>query len=265
VSGTPEQTRTLIEVTVADRVATITLNRPDKRNALTDDMLEQLVGAIDRVEADDSVRVLCLRGNGSSFCSGVDLGEKLTNRGVEGAVEFGRLLDAFDRLDRHPNPTIAMLQGTSLAGGWELALHCDIRFATPDARFGMPLARLGLVVPYPAAVRLVQIAGIAATTDLLLSGELIDGSRAHALGLVTHLVAPDALHAAATSHAAKIAALAPLAVREMKRLLRHAAPAPTPEAFADFDAARRRITGSADTEEGLKAFLERRPAVFRGH
>ena len=256
--------RQLVHVHVDNHLATITLDRPDKRNALTDEMLDQLIGALDTVEADPSVRVLLLRGNGSSFCSGVDLGEKLSSRSVGGSVEFARLVEGFERLDAHPNPTIAILQGTSLAGGWEIALHCDIRFAAPDARFGMPLARLGLVVPYPAAVRLVQIAGIAAATDLLLSAELIDGTRAHQLGLVTYLAAAHDLDGAAVAHAKKIAALAPLAIREMKRVLRCVAPMPDPATFQEFDEARRRITGSADTEEGLRAFLERRPAHFVG-
>src|SRR5262245_11676733 len=178
-------------------------------------MLDQLIGAPGAIEGDPDVRVVLLRGNGSSFCSGVDLAEKLARRGTDGSVEFSRLVEVFERLDSHPNPTLAILQGTSLAGGWELALHCDIRFTAPDSRFGMPLARLGLVVPYPAAARLVQIAGIAAATDLLLSAELIDGTRAHALGLATHLAAANDLENAATVHATKIAALAPLAIREM--------------------------------------------------
>jgi enoyl-CoA hydratase len=254
----------LVHTSLGPRIATITLDRPEKRNALTDEMLNQLIGALDTAEADPDVRVVLLRGNGSSFCSGVDLGEKLAHRGADGSVEFARLVEAFERLDAHPNPTIAILQGTSLAGGWELALHCDIRFAAPDARFGMPLARLGLVVPYQAAARLVQIAGIAATTDLLLSADLIDGTRAHQLGLVTHLAAVPDLEAAATAHAERISALAPLAVREMKRLLRRVAPMPDRATVEEFDEARRRITGSADTEEGLRAFLERRAAHFVG-
>jgi enoyl-CoA hydratase/carnithine racemase len=252
-----------IQVHVNDRVASIVLNRPQKRNALNDAMLGELLEAIAQVEADDSVRVLVLRGEGSSFCAGVDLAEKLADRGTQGAVEFDLLLEAFERIDRYPNPTIAVLQGTSLAGGWELALHCDIRFAAPNARFGMPLARLGLVVPYPAAIRLIQIAGAAAATDLLLSAQLIDGARAHALSLVTHLADAAELNAAAMAYAGGIAALAPLAVQEMKRLLRHALATPDPAHYIEFDAARRRITGSADTEEGLKAFLERRTPEFR--
>jgi enoyl-CoA hydratase/carnithine racemase len=252
----------LVIVETRDHIATIALNRPSKRNALNDAMLRQLRDAIARVESDASIRVVILRGEGSSFCSGVDLGEKLAVRGTQGAVEFDLLLESFERLDRLPQPTIAVLQGTSLAGGWELALHCDVRFAAPDARFGMPLVRLGLVVPYPAAVRLIQIAGAAAAADLLLSASLIDGTRAHALNLVTHLVAAGELDAAALTHAAAIASLAPMAVRETKRLVRHAVPTPDAAVYADFDQARRRITGSADTEEGLKAFLERRAPVF---
>jgi enoyl-CoA hydratase/carnithine racemase len=252
----------LVRVDSDGHVAAIVLNRPQKRNALNDAMLRELLDAIAAVEANGSIRALVLRGEGSSFCSGVDLGEKLADRGARGAVEFDLLLEAFERLDRYPSPTVAVLQGTSLAGGWELALHCDIRFAAPDARFGMPLVRLGLVVPYPAAVRLIQIAGAAAATDLLLSADLIDGTRAHQLQLVTHLVAASELNAAALAYATKIAALAPMAVRETKRLLRHAIPMPDAATHAEFDEARRRITGSADTEEGLKAFLERRAPVF---
>jgi enoyl-CoA hydratase/carnithine racemase len=243
-------------------VATIALNRPSKRNALNDAMLRQLRDALEDLESDTSTRVVILRGEGSSFCSGIDLGEKLAERGTHGAVEFDLLLEVFEQLDRLPQPTIAVLQGTSLAGGWELALHCDLRFAAPDARFGMPLVRLGLVVPYPAAVRLIQLAGAAAAADLLLSATLIDGIRAHALNLVSRLVSADELDAAALSHGIAIASLAPMAVRETKRLLRHAVPTPDPSVYAEFDEARRRITGSADTDEGLRAFLARRPPVF---
>lgn len=258
------ETSSLVHVDVADGVAAIALNRPDKRNALNDALLEALLGALDRVESDASVRAVLLRGEGSSFCAGVDLGEKLAERGTRGAVEFDLLLEAFERLERHPNPVIAVLQGTSLAGGWELALHCDIRFAAPDARFGMPLARLGLVPPYPAVVRLVQIAGAAAATDLLLSANLIDGTRAHALGLVTHLAPAGELLRTATDYARHVAALAPLSIREIKRLLARAVPTPDQAVYADFDAARRIVTASQDTDEGLRAFLERWPATFHG-
>ena len=254
----------LVHAEIADRVATITLNRPDKRNALNDAMLRDFLAALDTVEADASVRAVVLRGEGNSFCSGVDLAEKLTEQGTAGAVEFTLLLEAFTRLEHHPNPIVAVLQGTSLAGGWELALHCDVRFASPTARFGMPLVRLGLVVPYPAATRLVQLAGAAAATDLLLSGALIDGARAHQLGLVSHLVDEATLLSAARDYAARLADLAPLSVRETKRLLAHVIRTPESAEYEAFDRARRLVTASEDTAEGLRAFLERRPARFSG-
>ena len=254
----------LVYADIADHVATIVLNRPDKRNALNDAMLRDFLVALDTIETDASVRAVILRGEGSSFCSGVDLGEKLAEQGTAGAVEFTLLLEAFARLEHHPNPIIAVLQGTSLAGGWELALHCDVRFAAPTARFGMPLVKLGLVVPYPAASRLVHLAGAAAATDLLLSGGLIDGVRAQQLGLVSHLVDEATLLPAACDYAARIADLAPLSVRETKRLLAHVIRTPDPAEYEPFDRARRQVTASEDTAEGLRAFLERRPARFNG-
>lgn len=254
----------LVQLHIDGQVATITLNRPEKRNALNDAMLRELLAAVDRVEADADVRVVLLRGEGGSFCSGVDLGEKLAEQGTAGAVEFTLLLEAFERLERHPNPIIAVLQGTSLAGGWELGLHCDIRFAAPSSRFGMPLVKLGLVVPYPAASRLVHLAGAAAATDLLLSGALIDGVRAHQLGLVSHLVEEEALATAARDYATRLAALAPLSLRETKRILAHVIRTPEPAEYEAFDRARRQVTASEDTAEGLRAFLERRPARFAG-
>lgn len=254
----------LVTAHIDGHVATITLNRPDKRNALNDAMLRDFLAALDVVEADASVRAVILRGEGSSFCSGVDLGEKLAEQGTAGAVEFTLLLEAFHRLEHHANPIIAVLQGTSLAGGWELALHCDVRFAAPTARFGMPLVKLGLVVPYPAATRLVHLAGAAAATDLLLSGSLIDGGRAHQLGLVSHLADEATLLDAARDYANRIAGLAPLSVRETKRLLARVIRTPEPAEYESFDRARRQVTASEDTAEGLRAFLERRPARFTG-
>jgi enoyl-CoA hydratase/carnithine racemase len=254
----------LVRLHIVDGIASISLNRPDKRNALNDAMLERLLAQLARAVSDDSVRVLLLQGEGPSFCAGVDLGEKLTRQDSSGAVEFDLLLEAFQRLEHYPRPTVAVVHGTSLAGGWELALHCNVRIAAPDAKFGMPLARLGLVAPYAAVRRLVQIGGSAAATDLLLSASLITGRRAYELGFVTHLADENDLLAFAHDYAARIAALAPLAVAEMKRVLAHVMAAPDSSDVARFDEARRRITGSADTAEGLRAFLERRPPAFTG-
>ena len=254
----------IVQVTIADAVATLVLNRPDKRNALTSAMLREMLSAIDTVERDSMVRVLVLRGAGDSFCAGHDLREMQEHREAGGGVDHSLLQEVFRRIDEHVNPTLAAVQGVALAGGCELALHCDIRIATTTARFGMPLARLGIVVPFVLAQRLIRVAGAAAAADLLLTGELVDGAKAMQLGLTTRLVPSEALEAEAAAVAAKIAANAPLAVREMKRVLRGATVSSVIPAAAEFEEARRRISNSDDVREGLLAFTERRPPVFRG-
>jgi enoyl-CoA hydratase len=254
----------LVRLTIADAVATLALNRPEKRNALTSAMLEDLIAAIGAVERDPSIRVLVLRGEGEAFCAGHDLREMQQHREAGGGVDHSLLQQLFERLDQHVNPTLAAVHGVALAGGCELALHCDIRIATPAARFGMPLARLGIVVPFVLAARLIKIAGSAAAADLLLTAELVDGEKAVQLGLATRLVPADRLEAETAAVAAKIAANAPLAVREMKRVLRAAAPSSAPASVDEFETARRRISHSEDVREGLRAFAERRAPVFHG-
>ena len=257
-------TTDIVQLTIADAVATLVLNRPAKRNALTRAMLNEMLTAIDAVERDPMVRVLVLRGAGDSFCAGHDLREMQEHREAGGGVDHSLLQEVFRRIDEHVNPTLAAVQGAALAGGCELALHCDIRIAAPTARFGMPLARLGIVVPFVLAQRLITIAGAAAAADLLLTADLVDGEKALQLGLATRLVPAEALEAETAAVAAKIAANAPLAVREMKRVLRGAMGSSVTSAAAEFEESRRRISESDDVREGLLAFAERRPPVFRG-
>jgi enoyl-CoA hydratase/carnithine racemase len=151
----------------------------------------------------------------------------------------------------------------ALAGGLELALHCDIRIASTAARVGMPLARLGLVVPWFAAERLTALCGIGAARELLLTAEVADASRAERLGLLARVVASDRLDAEALELAESIARLAPLALRAMKRVLARTQPAHTTDP-SDLDAERLAVSGSSDAAEGLAAFLERRTPVFHG-
>ena len=254
----------LVRVTTAGAVATLTLNRPDKRNALTAAMLDQMVAALDRVERDASIRALIVCGAGDAFCAGVDLREMLADRDAHGGVDHSRLQELFVRLDEHPNPTIAVVQGVAMAGGCELALHCDLRLVSPGARFGMPLARIGIVVPFVLAQRLTDLMGLPTARDLLLTGDTIDGERAFQLGLATRLAPVETLAAEAQRIGERIAANAPLAVREMKRLLRRTAASAALGGDVQFDEARRRISQSDDVREGLEAFLGRRTPVFRG-
>ena len=141
---------------LADGIATITLNRPDRRNALNTAMLEGLHRRFDELERDARVRVVVIRGSGTAFCSGRDL-EEMSRRQRNALEPEADVISVFQQIEASSRPTIAMVHGAAYAGGCELALHCDFRVAADVARFAMPLARLGLVVPFPLGQKLVEI------------------------------------------------------------------------------------------------------------
>jgi len=245
-------------------VATITLNRPEKRNALTVPMLEAFHSAVREVAAASDVRVLILRGAGKAFCAGLDLKEMGLARRADGSVEYPEIEGALHELERCPMPTIAMMQGDAIAGGLELALHCDLRVAATTARMGMPLAKIGLVVPFPLTQKLLDTVGTVKTKEMLFTGALLDGESARAAGLVTRVVPEADLETATLALAADIAANAPLSLRTMKAAIHEANtfrnPRPSVELAAQAAAARK----SEDLQEGLRAVFEKRRALFHG-
>lgn len=245
-------------------IATITLNRPEKRNALTVPMLEAFHSAVKEIAGDETVRVLVLRGAGKAFCAGLDLKEMGLARRPDGSVEYPEIEGALHELERCPIPTIAMMQGDAIAGGLELALHCDLRVAGAGARMGMPLARIGLVVPFPLTQKLLDTVGTVKTKEMLFTGALLDAESARAAGLVTRVV-PDAdLESATRTLAAEIAANAPLSLRTMKAAINEANEFrnlhPSPALAAQAAKTRR----SEDLQEGLRAVFEKRRATFHG-
>jgi enoyl-CoA hydratase/carnithine racemase len=245
-------------------IVTITLNRPEKRNALTVPMLEELHAAVKDLSAAPDVRVLILGGAGKAFCAGLDLKEMGLARRPDGSVEYPEIEGALHALERCPVPTIAMMQGDAIAGGLELALHCDLRIAGTSARMGMPLAKIGLVVPFPLTQKLLDTVGTVKTKEMLFTGALLDAESARSAGLVTRVV-PDAdLETATRALAADIAANAPLSLRTMKAAINEANgfrnQQPSPELAAQAAATLR----SEDLQEGLRAVFERRRAIFRG-
>ncbi len=250
--------------TRSDAIATITLNRPEKRNALTVPMLEAFHAAVREVATSSDIRVLILRGAGKAFCAGLDLKEMGLARRPDGSVEYPEIEDALHELERCPIPTIAMMQGDAIAGGLELALHCDLRVAGASARMGMPLAKIGLVVPFPLTQKLLDTVGTVKTKEMLFTGALLDAESARAAGLVTRVVPDAELEAATLALATDIAANAPLSLRTMKAAINEANgfrnPRPS-EALAAQAAATRR---SDDLQEGLRAVFEKRRAIFHG-
>jgi enoyl-CoA hydratase/carnithine racemase len=188
----------------------------------------------------------------------------LEDRNAGGVVDHSRLESVFRALDRFSCPTIAAVQGVALAGGCELALHCDIRIVSAEARFGMPLARLGIVVPFVLAQRLTDTIGLAAAKDLLFTAEPIGGERAFQLGFATRLASASELPAETERLAQRIAGNAPLSVREMKRVLNRTVSSTRQLADDELETARLAVSRSEDVQEGLQAFLERRTPAFRG-
>ena len=253
----------LVQTTRTHGILTITLNRPDKRNALNGDMVGQLVSVLERASQDESVRVVILRANGLSFCSGLDLRIMAAER-ERGEADLGPLEAVLQTLDACPQPTIAAVQGDAVAGGCELALYCDLRVAADTARFSMPLARIGLALPVTLTWKLVDIIGVAKTNELLFTGEAVGAETALKLGMANRVVPAEELDSAVQALATEIARNAPLSVRTMKAFVQRAAHVRRSLIREDLDELHRRVRQSADLKEGLAAQREKRKPSFRG-
>jgi len=247
---------------VAEHVATVTLNRPDQRNAMNTPLLRALRASFDELEARSDVRVVVVRGAGPAFCAGMDLKEMEARRG-EADPEAG-VVDVLQRVERSRHPTIAVVHGDALAGGLELALHCDLRVVSETARLGMPLARIGLVAPFPLAAKIVETVGPAWARQILLTGAPVDGRRAFEMGLVHQVAPPAGVEAAAEALARQVAGNAPLSLAGMKAAVLRAVALREQIPHADLDELARRARTSADASEGRRAMLDKRRPVFRG-
>jgi enoyl-CoA hydratase/carnithine racemase len=244
-------------------VATVTLNRPDKRNALNSAVLDGLRETFRRLEDDRAVRAIVVRGAGRAFCSGMDLNEMRERQALAADPESG-VIDVLRRIEASRHPTIAMVQGDAFAGGCELALHCDLRVMAESARIGMPLARIGMIVPFVLGQKLLEVIGPAHTRQLLFTGRPIDGRRAHEIGMVHQVVPAGEVESAGAALARSIADNAPLSLAGMKQVILRGVAARPAVAHDDLDAAALRARQSADASEGRRAMLEKRKPVFRG-
>jgi enoyl-CoA hydratase/carnithine racemase len=251
-----------IVTSVADGIASITMNRPAQRNAMNGAMLTGLRAAIDELDGRKDVRVVVVRGAGPAFCAGMDLKEMEARGGARDPE--GDVVAVLQRVERSRHPTIALVHGDAIAGGCELALHCDLRVMAETARIGMPLARIGMIVPFPLGQKLLEIIGPAHTRQLLFTGRPIDGRRAYEIGMV-HQVAPASeVEGATLALARTIADNAPLSLAGMKQVIQRGASARPALDHADLDALALQARKSADASEGRRAMLEKRKPVFRG-
>ncbi|WP_030175624.1 enoyl-CoA hydratase/isomerase family protein [Spirillospora albida] len=240
---------------VADGVGTITIDRPEKRNAMSADMWRALPGLLDGLAADAGVRVVVLTGAGGHFCAGADISELHDiHRDDEShlSVAAERALAAF------PKPTLAAIEGFCVGGGCQLAAACDLRFAAADARFGITPARLGIVYPGAATERLVRLVGPSAAKYLLFSGDLVGAPHALRIGLLDEVVDGDGLRARVAEFTATLAARSLLTQCATKDLV-DAITAREP--FAERLAHWRKESGD-EAAEGIAAFLERRAPAF---
>jgi enoyl-CoA hydratase/carnithine racemase len=247
-------------------VATLTFDRPEARNAMTWAMYEALVDACDRVDGDADIRVFILRGaGGRAFVAGTDISQFQSFRDREDGLRYEERLDhVLDRLERVTKPTIAQVQGVAAGGGCAIAIACDLRVATPDSTFGIPIARtLGNCLSGATYSRLVDVVGPGRVKDLLFTGRLVGAEEAHAIGLVNRVVPGDELERAVRDLAHAIASNAPLTLRATKEMIRRLLAQRRLPAGADHDLVEL-CYSSADFREGVAAFLAKRPPQWTG-
>ena len=254
-------------VLIADHgaVRLITVNRPDKLNALNAATLDALHRAFDDAAADPGVRVVVLTGAGpKAFVAGADIGEMNTLTPVQGRDFSLRGQRMMRRVERMPKPVIAMVNGFALGGGLELAMCCHLRIASQTAKFGQPEINLGLIPGFGGTQRLLRLAGRAAALELCLLGAPVDADRARELGLVNRVVAADQLHAHTMQVAEQLAQAAPLALRGMLDCIHIGGECGIEEGL-EFESAQFGLMFStSDMREGTAAFLQRRKPAFTG-
>lgn len=251
----------------AGGVATLTLNRPDAMNAITQRMKEELAAALDAVEADDAARVLVVTGAGSkAFCAGADIKERSTTEPTPAEFFFRQRAThrLFSRVARFSKPVIAALNGAAYGGGAEIALCADIRIAADTASIGLTEVNLGMIPAGGGTQRLPRLVGTAKAKELILTGARLSAHEALAIGLVNRVVVAEALAPEASRLAQTIAAKPPLAVRFAKQAIDDGVQADMQTALALELFAAAILFDTEDRKEGMKAFVEKRAPVFRG-
>jgi len=252
-----------LKVEVTDDVATLILNRPEKRNALTLAMWTALPGVLAGIAADRAAKVLVVRGAGGTFAAGADIGEFETVYATPDSSRayFDRVGEAMQALAEFEKPTLAMIEGACVGGGLGLALACDLRIAATDARLALTPGKLGLVYSLPDTRRLVQAVGLSRAKDILFTGRLVNAAEALNIGLVDALHAPDALAEAVADKTTQIASVSQWSARRAKRIVRLIADGET----ADTELTARWLIEAVEGEdfrEGRDAFLAKRKPVF---
>jgi enoyl-CoA hydratase/carnithine racemase len=252
-----------LSVEVADRVAVVTLTRPEVRNAFNDRLVGELREVLAGLADDDAVGAVVVTGAGEkAFAAGADIGE--VSRYTAHTALDSTMQRVFDAVEDFPKPTIAAVNGVALGGGCELAMACDIRIAASGARFGLPETALAVLPGAGGTQRLARLVGTGRAVELILTGRLVDADEARAIGLVTAVVPREELAGAARRTAEQILARGPLAVRLAKLVVRAGMDADQRTGQVVERLAQALLYTTADKQEGTAAFLDKRPATFQG-
>lgn len=251
----------VVEFSVDGHVGLVTLNRPDARNAVNDEVAAGVEAAIDAIESDDDIWVSIITGNGPVFCAGADL-KAVSAGGARLGTKRGGFAGFVSRERR--KPMIAACDGPALAGGTEIVLACDLVVASTAARFGVPEVKRSLVAAAGGLFRLPQVLPRNIATELILTGDPISAERAAEFGMVNVLCEPGDALTQAQALAERIAVNAPLAVRESLAVMKGAVGEDDATAMARSNEAIRRLAATEDYAEGPRAFIEKRPPVWRG-
>jgi enoyl-CoA hydratase/carnithine racemase len=256
-----------VKVDIADHVATVTLTRPDKHNALDIPMFAAIIDAAEQVAAEPGVRAVVVHGEGKSFCSGLDIAGVMANGGVEGMLDrlngdapnwFQR--PAYDWIRLVPVPVIAAIHGNCLGGGLQIALGADIRIATPDARLSVMEVKWGLIPDMSISRTLPRLVGIDVAKELTYTGRIFSGLEGLQLGVVTRLDEDPLI--AARALATEIASKSPDAVRGAKRLFDEAWNEPPADSLALEASIQRTLLGSPNQLAAVTAGITKQPAEF---
>ncbi|MFL5613240.1 MAG: enoyl-CoA hydratase/isomerase family protein [Gemmatimonadaceae bacterium] len=251
-------------VSIQDRIATLTVNRPDKLNALNSALIGELGAAIDEMQSREDVGGILLTGAGRAFIAGADISELSGVSALDGRRLARGGQEIFRKFELSPKPTIAAVNGFALGGGCELAMACQIRIASDAAKFGQPEVKLGLIPGYGGTQRLPRLVGRGRALQLLLTGEMIDGAEAYRIGLVNRVVPADQLIPVSTAMLQQILTNAPLGVGACIDAVDRGFDMPLDDALALEATMFGVLIATEDTAEGTRAFLEKRPPRFTG-
>ncbi len=256
---------TYVRVDKEDEIATVTIDREKKLNALNPDVIGELGEAFETLREDEAVRGIVLTGAGEkAFVAGADIGvlAQMTPTSGVGVSRQGQ--EVFRKIERFPKPVVAAVGGYALGGGCELALACHLRVASENAQFGLPEVGLGIIPGYGGTIRLARLVGLGRALELTLTGEMVDAERAESIGLVSRVIPRDGFQEGAVDFARKVTKNAPVALEKALEAIYHSLDSNTVEALNYESSLFGLLASTEDMKEGMGAFQEKRKPSFKG-